>query len=129
MADLLPIHGIYNGALITDYIRTSDVYGETGDMQAKVGIKRIKDADLSGNEVIVPVKEVLRTGAVSRITIRYKITGGKRKSAKILVNKLKMPGVFGEVAANTLENVQYKVGTLTKGTITSVGIARRATSY
>ena len=129
MADLLPIHGIYNGAVITDYIRTSDVYGETGDMQTKVGIKRIKDADLSGNEVIVPVKEVLRTGAVVRITIRYKTTAGKKKSARLLVNKLKMPGVFGETPANTLENVQYKVGTVAKGAITSVGIGRRATSY
>lgn len=129
MADLLPIHGVYNGSLITEYIRTSDVYGETGDMQGKVGIKKMKDSDLSGNEVIVPVKEVLRTGAVSRIVIRYKTSAGKKKSAKILVNKLKIPAVFGDAAAGTLENVDYKVAGVSKGKIASVGIARRATSY
>jgi hypothetical protein len=29
MADLLPIHGIYNGTAVIAYFRTSDLYGET----------------------------------------------------------------------------------------------------
>ena len=130
MADLLPVHGLMNGTLVLHYFRTSDVYGITGGVGDKVKIKKIDLATLSGDEVIVPVKELLRTADLIRIGIRYKDAAGKRKSARILVGGLAITGIFGDVAANTLTGVPYKIGTAAaKGNITSVGLIRRATAY
>lgn len=130
MADLLPIHGIVNGSLITHYFRTSDVYGESGGIGDKVKIKKIAAANLSGDEVIVPVKELIRTGDLQRIGIRYKNSANKRKSARVLVSNLAIAGVFGDTPANTLTGVPYKIGAATaKGNIVSVGQIRRATTY
>jgi hypothetical protein len=70
MADLIPVHALVLEGVIYHYFRTSDVYLETGGLGAKVGIKKIKEADLNGNEEIVPVKELLRSGAMHRIGIR-----------------------------------------------------------
>lgn len=131
MADLIPVHALVNGAVILHYFRTSDVYRATGGLGEKVGIKKVAEADLNGNEEIIPVKELLRSGAMQRIGIRYKNSFGKRRSAKILVNSLKLPGVFGDVAAGRLEGVDYKLESdaVARGQITNVSGLRRASYY
>jgi hypothetical protein len=128
MADLLPVHSFGTGTDL-QYFRTSDVYGETGGIGAKVGIKKVKDADLTGSETIVPVKELLRTGDLFRIGIKYKDTAGKQKTAKLLVTKTSFAKIFGSTAADTLEGNNYKIGTVTKGAINNVHGLRRATTY
>jgi hypothetical protein len=127
MADLLPVHQLGTGADV-QFFRTSDVYGETGGVGAKVGIKKVKDADLRGNEVIVPVKELLRTGSLFRIGIRYK-SGTKQKSAKLLVTSTSMSKLFGSTATDKLEGENYKIASATKGSINSIHSLRRASSY
>ena len=129
MADLLPVHGIYEGTTPKYFFCSSDVYGETGGVGEKVGIKKIKDVDLTGKEEIMPVKELLRTGILFRIGVRYKNTTGKRKSARVLVRNTYMTKLFADNATEKLEGVQYKVGTLDKGSIVQIGMIRRATSY
>lgn len=129
MTALLPVHAIYDGTTPRAYFRTSDVYGETGGLGQKVGIKKVKEADLTGGEEILPVKEALRVALLSRITIRYKTTAGIRKSGKILVRDKFMAKIFGDLPADTLAGVDYKIGAVSKGTIKSIGIARRATNY
>jgi hypothetical protein len=130
MADLLPVHGLLNGSLVLAYFRTSDVYGETGGIGDKVKIKKIATANLSGDEIIVPVKELIRTGDLIRVSARYKNSAGKFKSARLLVNQLAIGGIFGDVPANTLTGVPYKIGAgAARGNITRVGGIRRATSY
>jgi hypothetical protein len=131
MADLIPVHALFNGGVILQYFRTSDVYLESGGIGEKVGIKKIKDEDLTGAEDIVPVKELIRSGAMQRISIRYKDGFGKRKSARILVNRLKIGDLFGDVATATLEGVDYKFATetLARGKIVNIGGIRRASFY
>lgn len=130
MADLLPIHQVTDGATVVAFFRTSDVYGESAGIGAKVNIKKVPLANLSGDEIITPVKELLRTADLLRLNVRYKDTAGKRKSAKILCGGASISAVFGSVAANTLTNVPYKIGTQApKGNIIAVGLSRRATSY
>jgi hypothetical protein len=129
MADLLPIHAIYDGTTPKYFFRTSDVYGETGGVGEKVNIKKVKDADLTGKEEIMPVKELLRTGILFRIGIRYKNSAGKRKSGRVLVRNTAMTKLFADNAPDKLEGVQYKVGTSEKGSIVQIGMIRRATSY
>jgi hypothetical protein len=129
MADLLPVHAIYDGSNISAYFRSSDVYGETGGLGGKVGIKKVKDADLTGKEVVVPVKELLRTGSLQRIAIGYKNSAGKRKTGKILLSKKRASAVFGDVPADKLEGVTYSVNGKTKGPIDHIGQIRRATTY
>jgi hypothetical protein len=131
MADLLPVHGLYEGTTLVAYFRTSDVYGETGGVGAKVSIKKIKDADLTGKETIVPVKELLRTADLMRIGIRYKTSAGKRKSAKLLASRAAVGKLFatGTVGADKLEGTNYKVGGTDKGSIVNIGYLRRATTY
>lgn len=131
MASLIPIHALTNGSLILSYFRTSDVYRETGGLGDKVGIKKIAENDITGIEELVPVKELIRCGAMERITIRYRSTLGYRRSARILVNRLKLPGVFGDIAANQLTGTDYKLGSdlVARGQIISVGQQRRASYY
>ena len=129
MADLLPVHGLINGSLVVHYFRTSDVYGETGGIGAKVSIKKIKEDDLTGKEEIIPVKELLRTGALLRIGIRYKTSAGKRASAKLLTANASMVKLFGDTTTDKLEGETYKVGTASKGTIVNIGMIRRASTY
>ena len=131
MAALIPIHALMNGSLVLSYFRTSDVYRETGGLGDKVGIKKIAENDITGVEELVPVKELIRCGAMERITIRYKNTLGYRRSARILVNRLKLPGVFGDVPANQLTGADYKLGSdlVARGQIISVGQQRRASYY
>jgi hypothetical protein len=131
MADLLPVHGLYEGTTVKAYFRTSDVYGETGGVGGKVGIKKIKDADLTGKETIVPVKELLRTADLMRIGVRYKTSAGKRKSAKLLASRAAVGRLFadGGTASDKLEGTSYKVGSADKGSIVQIGYLRRATTY
>jgi hypothetical protein len=131
MAAIVPVHALVNGGVILHYFRTSDVYRETGGLGAKVGIKKVKDSDLNGNEEIIPVKELIRSGAMSRIAVRYKNSFGYRRSARILVNALSMPGVFGDLQANRLEGTDYKLESdlVARGQIVGIGQIRRATYY
>lgn len=130
MADLLPVHGIYAGSTVKHYFRTSDVYGETGGVGAKVKIKKIAAATLTGTETIVPVKELIRNGELFRIAVRYKNSADKRRSARVLASREAMSGLFGDVPADKLEGVPYKVGAgAAKGNIDAIGLIRRATSY
>lgn len=129
MADLIPVHAIYEGTTPKYFFRTSDVYGETGGVGEKVGIKKVKDADLTGKEEIMPVKELLRTGQLFRLGIRYKNSTGKRKSARVLVRNTYMTKLFADNGAEKLEGVQYKVGISDRGSIVQIGMIRRATSY
>lgn len=130
MADLLPVHAIYNGSTPKFYFRTSDVYGESGGIGAKVAIKKVPVANLLGNEEIIPVKELLRTGQLLRIGIRYKNSANKRKSAKILVAQSAVSGLFGDNAPDRLEGVAYKIGSAAaKGNIESIGMIRKSHAY
>lgn len=130
MADLLPVHSVSEGATIKAYFRTSDVYGETGGIGAKVNIKKVPVANLSGDEIITPVKELLRTADLIRIGIRYKNAAGKRKSARVLCAGAAISAIFGDAPGNTLTGVPYKIAANPpKGNITSVGLIRRATTY
>jgi hypothetical protein len=129
MADLLPVHAIYEGTTPKYFFRTSDVYGETGGVGEKVGIKKVKDVDFTGKEEIMPVKELLRTGLLFRLGIRYKNAAGKRKSARVLVRNTFMTKLFADNATEKLEGVQYKVGINDRGSIVQIGMIRRATSY
>jgi hypothetical protein len=131
MADLIPVHALVNGAVILHYFRTSDVYGESGGLGDKVGIKKIREQDLTGNEEIVPVKELLRSGAMQRIGIRYKNTFGFKRSAKILVNQVKLSGIFDDSPTGRLEGTDYKVGAelVARGQISNIGQIRRASFY
>lgn len=131
MADLLPVHALKSGTTTKAFFRTSDVYGETGGLGAKVSIEKVKDADLTGKEIIVPVKELLRTAELMRISIRYKNTANKRKSAKLLVGQAKVSDLFADGAGGTtkLEGSSYAVAGVAKGTIVQIGMLRRATSY
>lgn len=129
MADLIPVHAIYEGTTPKYFFRTSDVYGETGGVGEKVGIKKVKDADLTGKEEIMPVKELLRTGQLFRLGVRYKNSASKRKSARLLVRNTYMTKLFADNGTEKLEGVQYKVGTSDRGSIVQIGMIRRATSY
>jgi uncharacterized protein YwbE len=129
MADLLPVHKTGAGADL-QYFRTSDVYGESGGIGVKVGITKMKDAELTGKETIVPVKELLRTSDLFRIGIKYKNTAGKSKTAKILVSRDLMSKLFGTTPAEKLEGTPYKIGAAAaKGNINGIHGLRRATTY
>ena len=68
---------------------------------------------------------------MSRIAVRYKNSFGYRRSARILVNALSMPGVFGDVPAKRLEGTDYKLESdlVARGQIVGIGQIRRATYY
>lgn len=104
------------------YIKTSDAYDT---VKTQTGIEKV--ADPKGTEEVMPVKELLRTGVLWRIGIRYKNSSGKRKSATLLVVRTKLGAVFGNQAAGQLEDKQYKIGTVVKGTIEQVAGRRKAT--
>lgn len=107
----------------TYYIKTTDCYEA---IKAQTGIEKV--ADPTGTEEVMPVKELMRTGVVWRIGIRYKDSGGKRKSAHLLVVADKLSGIFGNTAANKLEDKEYKIGTTVKGKIEQIA-GRRKASY
>jgi hypothetical protein len=129
MADLLPVHTFTGTNAGKFHFRTSDVYGETGGVGAKVGIKKVKETDLTGKEEILPIKELLRTGLLMRIGIRYKNSAGKKKSAKVLALNTSMTTLFADGGTAKLEGENYKVGTVSKGSITGIGMIRRASTY
>lgn len=120
----LPVlHKVVFGAGANDfyYIKTSDAYE---GLKAQTGIEKV--ADPKGDEEIIPVKELMRTGIIWRIGIRYKDSGGKRKSSHLLVVRGKLQGIFGEEAGGKLEDKQYKLAGTVKGTIEQVAGRRKA---
>jgi hypothetical protein len=108
----------------TYYFKTSDAYQE---LKTVVGIEKV--ADPTGTEEVIPVKELLRTGILWRIGIRYKDSSGKKKSSHLLVSQTKLAEIFGENATGKLEDKNYKLGTVLKGKIESIAGIRRASFY
>ncbi|BAY10305.1 hypothetical protein [Calothrix sp. NIES-2098] len=106
------------------YIKTSDAYEGIKD---QTGIEKV--ADPTGTEEVMPVKELLRTGVIWRIGIRYKDSGGKRKSSHLLICRVKLAGLFGTEATGKLEDKTYKLAGVTKGTIEQISGRRKATFY
>lgn len=92
-----------------------------------VGIEKV--ADPLGTEEVIPVKELLRTGILWRIGIRYKDSSGKKKSSHLLVSQTKLAEIFDENAAGKLEDKNYKLGTVLKGKIESIAGIRKASFY
>ena len=123
----LPIlHKAFFGAGANDfyYVLTSDAYD---GIKAQTGLEKV--ADPKGNEETVAIKELLRTGILWRIGIRYKNSDGKMKSAKLLAVKGKVAGLFGENAADQLEDKTYKLAGVTKGKIERISGIRKATFH
>ncbi|MEH2222597.1 hypothetical protein [Nostoc sp.] len=123
----LPIlHKAIFGAGANDfyYVKTSDAYE---GLKSQTGLEKV--ADPKGNEETIPVKELIRTGILWRIGIRYKDSGGKMKSAKLLAVKGKVAGIFGENAADQLEDKDYKLSGVTKGKIERISGIRKATFH
>ncbi len=123
----LPVlHKVIFGAGANDfyYIKTSDAYE---GLKTQTGLEKV--ADPKGTEEIIPVKELLRTGIIWRIGIRYKNSDGKRKSAHLLVVKGKLQGLFGDVAADQLEDKDYKLSGTAKGKIEAISGRRKATFF
>lgn len=119
------LHKIVYGTGAKDiyYIKTSDAYA---GLKAQTGIEKV--ADPLGTEEVIPVKELLRTGVLWRIGIRYKDSSGKRKSASLLVFNGKLNGLFGEVADAKLEDKNYSLAGVNKGKIEQIS-GRRKASY
>ena len=105
----------------TYYFKTSDAYQV---IKTVVGIEKV--ADPKGTEEIMPVKELLRTGVLWRIGIRYKNSAGKMKTAHLLVAQGKLTDLFGENAAGKLEDKNYQIGSTVKGKIESIAGRRKA---
>ncbi|AVH73819.1 hypothetical protein [Nostoc sp. 'Lobaria pulmonaria (5183) cyanobiont'] len=123
----LPVlHKAIFGAGANDfyYIKTSDAYE---GIKAQTGLEKV--ADPKGTEEIIPVKELLRTGIVWRIGIRYKDSSGKRKSSHLLIVKGKLAGLFGDNAADQLEDKDYKLAGTVKGKIEAISGRRKATFF
>ncbi|MCC5629088.1 hypothetical protein LC613_13790 [Nostoc sphaeroides CHAB 2801] len=123
----LPVlHKAIFGTAANDYyyLKTSDSYE---GIKAQTGLEKV--ADVKGNEEAVPVKELLRTGILWRIGIRYKDSNGKMKSAKLLVVKGKVAGLFGDVASDQLEDKTYKLAGVDKGKIERISGIRKANFY
>lgn len=122
----LPIlHKVTFGSGANDfyYIKTSDSYE---GLKAQTGLEKV--ADPTGKEEIIPVKELIRTGILWRIGIRYKNSAGKRSSASLLVVSVKLVEIFGANAAGQLEDKDYKIAGVLKGKIEQIA-GRRKASY
>ncbi|BCL34250.1 hypothetical protein [Nostoc sp. MS1] len=120
----LPVlHKVTFGAGASDfyYIKTSDAYE---GIKNQTGIEKV--ADPTGTEEVIPVKELMRTGIIWRIGIRYKDSNGKRKSSHLLVVRGKLQGIFADEAAGKLEDKDYKVSGVVKGKIEQVAGIRKA---
>ncbi|MBC6434485.1 hypothetical protein FM036_29490 [Nostoc sp. HG1] len=123
----LPIlHKAIFGAGANDfyYVGTSDAYE---GLKTQTGLEKV--ADPKGNEETMPVKELIRTGILWRIGIRYKDSGGKMKSSKLLVVRGKVAGIFGDNAADQLEDKDYKLAGVNKGKIERISGIRKATFH
>ncbi|MDZ8056601.1 MAG: hypothetical protein RMX63_34860 [Aulosira sp. ZfuCHP01] len=121
----LPVlHKVSISATEFYYIKTSDAYE---GIKAQTDIEKV--ADPLGTEEVMPVKELLRTGVIWRIGIRYKDSAGKRKSSHLLVCRTKLAGLFGNDAAGKLEDKTYKLAGTNKGTIEQISGRRKATFY
>ncbi|BAZ49571.1 hypothetical protein NIES4103_21830 [Nostoc sp. NIES-4103] len=123
----LPVlHKVVFGAGANDfyYIKTSDAYE---GLKAQTGIEKV--ADPTGTEEVIPVKELMRTGIVWRIGIRYKDSNGKRKSAKLLVVRGKLQGLFADEASGKLEDKDYKLAGTLKGKIEQISGIRSASFF
>jgi hypothetical protein len=105
------------------YFKTTDCYASIGQ---KCGITKVTNP--SGDEEIVPVKELLRTGRLMKTQIQY-LGGGKRKTASVLVARSKIGDVLGDDAAKQLKGSEYKIGDNVKGTIQRTYLKRDASFY
>jgi len=105
------------------YFKTTDCYETIG---AKCGIAKV--ATPEGDEEVMPVKELLRTGCLIRAQIQYE-NAGKKKTASVLVAKTKMGDVLSDVDTKQLKGESFKIGTAVKGTIKRTYLKRDASFY
>jgi hypothetical protein len=106
------------------YLKTSDAYE---GIKAQTGIEKV--ADPTGTEETVPVKELIRTGILWRVGIRYKDSSGKRKSSHLLIVRGKLQGLFSDEPASKLEDKEYKLAGVSKGKIEQISGIRKASFF
>ncbi|MFN5595206.1 MAG: hypothetical protein ACK4WN_04405 [Aphanizomenon sp.] len=104
------------------YFKTTNAY--EGTIGTKCGISKVANSE--GDEEVMPVKELLRTGRLIRINIIYE-NAGKKKTGSLLVARTKIGDVLSDTDGKQLVKDTYKIGTVTKGTIKRVYIKRDAT--
>jgi hypothetical protein len=105
------------------YFKTTDCYESIG---AKCGITKV--TAVSGDEEVIPVKELLRTGRLMRAQIQY-LGGGKKKTSSVLVARSKVADILGDDATKHLKGSEYKIGNSVKGTIQRTYFKRDASFY
>jgi hypothetical protein len=122
--DQLTIHSIGTGDKII-FFRTTDCYSTIG---TKCGISKVTDVE--GDELCVPIKELLRTGLLIRLAISYQVSGTtKRRTASVLAARDKIGSLLSDAESGQIQGSNYIIGTVTKGTIKRVYIKRDATFY
>ena len=89
---------------------------------------RTKSGTPEGDEEVMPVKELLRTGRLIRVQIQYE-SGGKKKTGSLLVARNKMGDVLSDDDAKQLKKETFKIGTVVKGEIKRTYLKRDASFY
>jgi len=106
------------------YFKTTDCYD--AGVGTKTGIAKL--ANPEGDEELIPVKELLRTGRLIRAQIQYE-SNGKKKTGSVLVARNKMGDVLSDEDAKQLKGETFKIGTVVKGTIKRTYLKRDASFY
>ena len=107
------------------FFKTTDCYST---IAAKVGVVKVPDAE--GDEITIPVKELIRTGTLIRLAISYQAGGTtKRKSATILAVREKIGSLLSDAEAGQIQGSNYVIGNVTKGVIKRVYMKRDASFY
>jgi hypothetical protein len=106
------------------YFKTTDCYA--GEVGTRCGIAKV--ATPEGDEEVMPVKELLRTGRLIRAQIQYE-SGGKKKTGSVLVARSNMGDVLSDVDTKQLKGQSFKIGTDVKGTIKRTYLKRDASFY
>lgn len=120
----MTLHSVGTGDK-TMFFRTTDCYST---IATKTGVTKVPDPE--GDEIAIPVKELLRTGTLIRLAISYQASGTtKRKSATILAARDKIGPLLSDAAAGQIQGSNYVVGTVTKGVIKRVYMKRDASFY
>jgi hypothetical protein len=106
------------------YFKTTDCYD--GGVGTKCGVAKV--ATPEGDEELMPVKELLRTGRLIRAQIQYE-NNGKKKTGSVLIARTKMGDVLSDDNTKQLSGETFKIGTVTKGVIKRTYIKRDASFY
>ncbi|MEY3400734.1 MAG: hypothetical protein RLZZ86_337 [Cyanobacteriota bacterium] len=122
--DQLTLHSIGTGDKMM-FFRTTDCYST---IATKTGVTKVTDPE--GDEIAIPIKELLRTGTLIRLAISYQVSGTtKRKSATILAVRDKIGPILSDAEAGQIQGSNYVIGTVTKGVIKRVYMKRDASFY